>query len=574
MLRPFTCLFVLLLAAAPAEVAADTLYVDGTLTSDCSTYDVAGRSCGGGSARAFDAMAGAAIAVAAGDTILLRAGAYEDPLHLTTSGRSDAPIMVRAADGESVVIENVGEPAIFVDGASYVTVEGLTVRDVLGWGRLEDVDHVTIRGMTFERAEATGTTGSLKLVRATQCTVEDSSFVSGNDNIVMQESDANRIVRNEFREGRHSLLSVRCSNRNVFRDNRFENSIQKSMEIFDCEGVSDAPFRLDATRRNLIENNRFEGTLGSDRDHRYNAIQYAGQEGIVRRNVFFDNLGGGLAFQVYESEALNNYGHHAYNNTIVDNPCHGLIGSNAATSAMFHSNAVRFNVLLGNTGCAGEAVQENVRNTEAVQLEGNVLADADPGFQSRSGRDFSVTMDSSLIDAAGFLAQTTGAGSGTSLAVDDASPFFDGNGIEGETGDTIQLEGDTARARILSIDLATGVMQLDGPLDWAAGQGVALAYEGAAPDVGAFERGSVDPPAQDGGVPAVDAGPGGDDAGSGTVADAGPGASLDAGAGGGDGGGDGGCAAAPRGAHPCAPLGAFGFVLGVAAFRRLGRRRG
>ena len=51
---------------------------------------------------------------------------------------------------------------------------------------------------------------------------------------------------NVFYRGRHSLLSVRCGDFNVFRGNRFDNPDQKSAEIYDCEGVSDAPYELDA----------------------------------------------------------------------------------------------------------------------------------------------------------------------------------------------------------------------------------------------------------------------------------------------------------------------------------------
>ena len=75
----------------------------------------------------------------------------------------------------------------------------------------------------------------------------------------------------------------------------------------------------------------------------------------------------------------------------------------------------------------------------------------------------------------------------TTFEVGDALYFVDGFGIPGEVGDTIQLDGDTARAVITNVDYATNTLTLDAALTWSAGQGVSLAYEGSAPDVGAYE---------------------------------------------------------------------------------------
>ena len=65
----------------------------------------------------------------------------------------------------------------------------------------------------------------------------------------------------------------------------------------------------------------------------------------------------------------------------------------------------------------------------------------------------------------------------------DAGYFFDGYGIV--EGDTIQLAGQTATARIVSINSNTLVV--DKALTWSAGQGVSLAYQGSTPDIGAYE---------------------------------------------------------------------------------------
>jgi hypothetical protein len=73
------------------------------------------------------------------------------------------------------------------------------------------------------------------------------------------------------------------------------------------------------------------------------------------------------------------------------------------------------------------------------------------------------------------------------MKVEDASYFYDGFGIEGETGDVIQLEGDTKTARVIDIDYVNNTLTLDQLLNWTDGQGVSLAYNGSAPDIGAYE---------------------------------------------------------------------------------------
>ena len=59
----------------------------------------------------------------------------------------------------------------------------------------------------------------------------------------------------------------------------------------------------------------------------------------------------------------------------------------------------------------------------------------------------------------------------------------------GESGDLIQLQGQTLRVRVVHVDYTGNTLTLAEPLTWIAGQGVHLAYTGDAPDAGAFERG-------------------------------------------------------------------------------------
>ena len=96
---------------------------------------------------------------------------------------------------------------------------------------------------------------------------------------------------------------------------------------------------------------------------------------------------------------------------------------------------------------------------------------------SRASTNFNFHLQSGspAIDRGGFLTTTMSAGQGTSIPVKDAGYFFDGWGVVG--GDTIQLQGQTATARIVSISGNTLVV--DKSLTWSAGQGVSLSYQGS-----------------------------------------------------------------------------------------------
>ena len=124
---------------------------------------------------------------------------------------------------------------------------------------------------------------------------------------------------------------------------------------------------------------------------------------------------------------------------------------------------------------------------QGIDRKRNLLAEEAPGFVDEGGGDLSPRVGSALIDAGDFLTRTRTAGEGVELTVADAAFFFDGAGVPGVPGDEIQLEGGQAKARVVAVDLAQGVLRLDHPLQWRQGQGVALVFRGEAPDMGAYE---------------------------------------------------------------------------------------
>lgn len=521
-----------LTALASSPAGAPTIYVDHSIgPASCPTYAPVTRSCTGGSAIAFRTMNGAGQAAAPGDLLLVRSGTYGAQFAPTASGTLLQPIRMRTYPGETVSIANLSVQALLFDGVSDWVVEGLAVTDVLGWARIIDSSRITLRGNTFSAATATGTTGAIKIVRGGSHRILANVITDGNDNIGIVQSDHNLVQGNTITVGRHTLWRILCGNENVIRGNYLANPIQKIGEVLDCEGGSDVPILYDATKRNVVEDNVFAATAADDGDGPYNGIQYAGQEGIVRRNVFYGVQGCAIGMANYPDEALHNYANRIYHNVFYGNVGGGTeTGNTAAPPTGFSDNEFRGNVFWRNTpmpigwnddnpggsqatyrfmggfrmvvnDILGEIAGEDdvvfaagpLRSLAEVQVQFPALfvgnLEVPPGFVDATGHDYRPATGSPLIDAGAFLTVAVSAGAGTSLPVLDSSYFHDGFGIAGVAGDRVQLAGQTITARVVDVLRASDVLVLDRVLTWSAGQGVALAYTGPAPDIGAFEVG-------------------------------------------------------------------------------------
>ena len=506
------------------------IYVDPQIgVESCEDYDATSRVCGAGGDQAFDSLAGGAAAAVAGTAVFIREGTYTSTLEVQHSGTESSWVTFTAYEDELVTI--TGEslaPGIELSGREYVLLDGLTVDQVRRWMYALDAHHNIVRNNTFSRALDPGGSSKTGLFfqeatfnRIVGNTIEDST----QDNLALHACDHNVIEGNTIRTAAHTLWAINCGNFNIIRGNTFENEIQKIGEIYDCEGsgFDHEITSYDDSKHNLVEHNDFLLAVKYYSTSGGNGIQYAGQEGIIRHNLFVDT-NAGLGLQRYSDEANFNTHNRAYNNVFYNNQCGGS-GLGSQGGGEFADNLFKNNIYAANRGCEDEGWAQIIyRELAGFEFAGNAIygdapggaviqelfedagtladyeasypalfhgnLDLDPLFGDAGSLDFVLQANSPMIDAGEYLTTTDGAGAGTIMQVADARYFFDGFGIQDEVGDRLQLAGQATTARILSIDYESHTLTLDSSLTWDDGVGVGLPYEGSGPDLGAFESGS------------------------------------------------------------------------------------
>ncbi len=491
--------------------------------------------------------------LSAGDTVYIRAGTYGEAIRPSQSGSSTEYITFKKYGDEEVIISGASiSPAIELSNKSYITIDGIQATNVKRYVKAESATHTIVKNCRFEEpADDASYTVILYTLGANYNKFINNYASGGSDLInIRMNSNHNLIAGNEFYSAAHAIFAIRTGSFNIIRNNYFHNDKNKIGEIYNyCDepGYDTIP-----TAHNVIEDNIFAKTTGDGDNSPEAGIQFAGQKCIIRRNIFYDNLGG-INFALYPGtncvnypdppyEAGKNYENRIYHNVFYENT-HGGILTNEWQEAEFYDNVIKNNIFQGNDlllesngvsfwndmesepiqfmfGRFGVVFENNdvvsppskedwaivagdrsalltPANRSVAQWETDYPdtfksnLSLDPGFVDHVNHDFNLSSGSNMIDKGAFLTHTTSQGSGTTIPVADARYFCDGFGVRGELGDVIQLAEQTQAARITNVDFVNNVVTIDTALSWSANQGVGLAYNGSAPDIGAYEYGNI-----------------------------------------------------------------------------------
>jgi F5/8 type C domain len=532
-----------------SEVGAVDYYVDGTGGND--SWNGLYASYTGDDNGPWETIGKANSTLGAGDTVYIRAGTYAETISPAVSGQSDARITYAAYNSETVKVTGyrgmylIGISYISVDGlifwknpwqffhikdgSNHVEVKNCLIDgDLTGGGGpycSSEVSHslyAHIHHNTFQNP-----------FRATTEDANEKNFlgITGTSDFTPAYA---LIEYNVFKDGPgHEQLDLYRTSYNVVRFNTFMDTglyTQNHQESVDMMlGMGRG------AEHNLIEHNEFYETNGNIGDGNCFGIRLSSgsKYTIVRYNRIYDVDRNFISYGTKE-------GRHTEYNAIYSNTIHNSGGSCKSTEADIKvisdhaGDEVRFNSFCNNivhafpeTGIIiidNSTGWENVHDNEfrANVIQGDTTAtdvtkgvnvdyswikinhytiseaqtrfpdefkyniDVDPLFENEAGHDFHLKAGSPAINAGDWLTTITSAsGSGDSFAVAQSQFFMDGFGIV--EGDSIQLEGQTQRAKITNVDYSNNIITVDQELEWTTGQGVALNYEGTAPDIGAYE---------------------------------------------------------------------------------------
>lgn len=299
------------------DTTAETIYVDNSLTSDClaGEYSVSHRDHSGNDGKAFTSIGEAANIAGPGDTIYIRAGTYNkgrgnetDVLWPKHSGTAEKPIVFKPYNNEKVVIGedpsgtwpndsalSISRGAITMRNVHYIHIENLIFYQLGGWLFARNCSNITIKNCWFERAMY-GAKGGARLIECHHCRFINNTFLeSAYDAMMLVLSDYNLLENNTFDTAGHSVLTLRSASYNVIRNNRFRNPRQKLVEVFDQkldtrESLNPSYIPVPAyndTQHNVFESNIFGyHPYFKNRGAQPSAMQYSGQGGIIRKNVF------------------------------------------------------------------------------------------------------------------------------------------------------------------------------------------------------------------------------------------------------------------------------------------------
>lgn len=498
----------------------------------------------------------------AGDTVWLMAGQYSESIIPARSGTSSSPITYKQyGTGSAKIVDassGTNETAIYISGLSDIVIDGIDAdginngpdANLNSFVTISGSTRIVVRNGTFRRAN--GWAGIEANNQSSYVTIEDNDldmigvFYGSNgeqqgEGILVQYGNPHHVLvqRNNISHAGHDCITI-GGQYNVAQDNYMNNDW--SDVIGQAGGYRNA---VVFGSNNVFQRNYMTGsgpTLGS-RDYAA-LLKVEGSNNIVRGNVFanayymaiqsdagdwtpsgskdliynntFYKLGGsawmvGVYAGYYRSDDVfkNNLVYESRQSPLNSNHDYEVslwvkeagLGTTARSTVMnnlFYPAQGKEPRVYSDTNLGGVSVSA-AESAYPSYFSKNFKAV--PQFTSSTRTkvaDFTLSNSSEGVDRGAYLTTTTGSGRSTTVPVQDPYYFSDGLGIT--TGDTVQLQGSTTRAKVVSIDYSAKTLVLDTTVSFSSGQGIALSYGGSAPDVGAAEAGVRNAPMPPGGV--------------------------------------------------------------------------
>jgi len=442
-----------------------------------------------------------------GDTVYLREGTYSEYINPDNSGTESSRLVYKNYNNENVTIYDT-RYGILLEDKSYISVEGIHFYNLEQFMFILRSHHNEVSFCTFNHGRNVAQwTGSIIRYSSTYNKVLNCTFwdfgktgvqPGDNDGAMLDigtidsttdNSFYNLVEGNHFYECGHHCFGF-WSKYSVFRNNYLHNDPWGPLNM----GYRTAITHGRSNGWNLIEGNRFAFADGS-------AVGLRSENNIFRQNMFYNNELGGLQIVGMSGGYNLPVNTLVYNNVFYKNG-HGADYAPFSGGIYFadwnnvgplEGNEFRNNIFFDNAGGAftyDSDVPERI-NVIENNYEGDPMFVSDMSIEYTpfgEQPDFRLTKDSSCVDSGGPLTTITSVdGTGTVFNVENPWYFYDGWTIPGEVGDMVQLEGDSVQAQVIDVDYDTGQVAVDTDLTWLQGQGIGLAYSGAAPDMGAYE---------------------------------------------------------------------------------------
>lgn len=404
----------------------------------------------------------------------------------TISGVGKMGIQLRDVQNITIrdnVISHVAQNAINISRQLSPMIQGILIENnILEWGEIED-------GIQFEQVYGDGSNTSL-----------------ANQGVV---------IRNN---------TIRFNAENAIDLKGASNIVIEGNVIYGNYGDGDGP----------EDGNDRTGNLGGI----VHGVNASTRDVIVRNNLFYDNFGVILledGFKIYNNTFVGNnrdytgsssswstsrkpqfVGILAYgssNNSITNNifveHFHGELTIrlrliNALTldhNLYWNSGEIRFADFRDNSDfdyLGFDAWKDRLSTKSQVTGAEQHSVVADPLFAISEFRpagnqgeyDYHLREGSPAIDAGNALTKTRSAGNGTVIPIMDARFFFAGYGIT--AGDSIQV-GPNDPVTIIAVDYSGNNITVNKSISWGNRDAVSLPYNGAAPDIGAYEYAGSNP---------------------------------------------------------------------------------